>query len=79
MNWIDSHLEVTPPKKPKKITATRFATILGLNPWSTAFEMWCEITKTYAKPFEDTIYTIAGRPSNRSRLSICVVLMVCTI
>ena len=61
MNWKDSHLEVTPPKKPKKITATRFATILGLNPWSTAFEMWCEITKTYAKPFEDTIYTIAGK------------------
>ena len=61
MNWIDSHLEVTPPKKPKKITATRFATILGLNPWSTEFEMWCEITKTYAKPFEDTIYTIAGK------------------
>ena len=61
MNWIDSHIEVTPPKKPKKITATRFATILGLNPWSTAFEMWCEITKTYSKPFEDTIYTIAGK------------------
>ena len=61
MNWIDSHIEVTPPKKPKKITATRFATILGLNPWSTPFEMWCEITKTYQKPFEDTIYTIAGK------------------
>ena len=61
MNWLDSHIEVTPPKKPKKITATRFATILGLNPWSTAFEMWCEITKTYQKPFEDTIYTIAGK------------------
>ena len=61
MNWIDRHIEVTPPKKPKKITATRFATILGLNPWSTAFEMWCEITKTYQKPFEDTIYTLAGK------------------
>lgn len=61
MNWLDSHIEVTPPKKPKKITATRFATILGLNPWSTAFEMWCEITKTYQKPFEDTVYTIAGK------------------
>jgi predicted phage-related endonuclease len=61
MNWIDRHLEVAPPRKPKKITATRFATILGLNPWSTAFEMWCEITKTYQKPFEDTIYTIAGK------------------
>lgn len=61
MNWIDSHIEVTPPKKPKKITATRLATILGLNPWSTAFEVWCEITKTYQKPFEDTIYTTAGK------------------
>ena len=61
MNWIDNHIEVAPQKKPKKITATRFATILGLNPWSTAFEMWCEITKTYQKPFEDTIYTTAGK------------------
>ena len=61
MKWIDSHLEVTPHKKPKKITATRFATILGLNPWSTGFEVWCEITKTFVKPFEDTIYTTAGK------------------
>lgn len=61
MEWVGSHIEVTPPKKPKKITATRFATILGLNPWSTEFEVWCEITKTYQKPFEDTIYTIAGK------------------
>ena len=61
MNWIDSHIEITPPKKCKKITGTRFATILGLNHWSTAFEMWCEITKTFVKPFEDTIYTIAGK------------------
>ena len=61
IKWVDGHIEVDPPKKPKKITATRFATILGLNPWSTAFEMWCEITKTYQKPFEDTIYTIAGK------------------
>ena len=61
MKWVDSHIEVAPHKKPKKITATRFATILGLNPWSSAFEVWCEITKTYQKPFEDTIYTIAGK------------------
>ena len=61
MNWIDKHIEVTPHKKPKKITATRLATILGLNPWSTDFEVWCEITKTYQKPFEDTIYTLAGK------------------
>ena len=61
MKWIDSHLEVTPPKKPKKITATRLATILGLNPWSTPFAAWCEITKTYQEPFTDTIYTVAGK------------------
>lgn len=62
MEWLDGNrVKITPPKKCKKITGTRFATILGLNPWSTAFEMWCAITKTYEKPFEDTIYTIAGK------------------
>lgn len=62
MEWLDcNRVKIKPPKKCKKITGTRFATILGLNPWSTAFEMWCAITKTYEKPFEDTIYTIAGK------------------
>ena len=62
MEWLKSNqLKIDPPKRTKKITGTRFATILGLNPWSTAFEMWCAITKTYEKPFEDTIYTIAGK------------------
>ena len=62
MEWLDENrVKITPPKKCKKITGTRFATILGLNPWGTAFEMWCAITKTYEKPFEDTIYTIAGK------------------
>jgi predicted phage-related endonuclease len=62
MEWLnDNKIKIDPPKRTKKITGTRFATILGLNPWSTAFEMWCAITKTYEKPFEDTIYTIAGK------------------
>lgn len=62
IKWLESNrIQIAPPKKTKKITGTRFATILGLNPWSTAFEMWCAITKTYEKPFEDTIYTIAGK------------------
>ncbi len=62
MEWIDGNrLKIIPPKRPKKLTATRFATVLGLNPWSTPFEVWCEITRTYKKPFEDTIYTIAGK------------------
>lgn len=61
MDWLDNKIQIIPPKRPKKLTATRFATILGLNPWSTPFEVWCEITRTYQKPFEDTIYTIAGK------------------
>ena len=61
MNWIDSHIEVTPAKKPLKITGTRFAAILGYNKWSTPFKCWCEITRTYKEPFVDTIYTAAGK------------------
>ena len=61
MKWTDGHLEVTPPKKPLKITGTRFAAILGYNKWSTPFQCWCEITRTYREPFVDTIYTAAGK------------------
>lgn len=62
IKWLEGdRIQITPPKRTKKITGTRFATILGLNPWSSEFEMWCAITKTYEKPFEDTIYTIAGK------------------
>jgi predicted phage-related endonuclease len=49
------------PKRIKKITGTRFAPILGLSPWSTPFEVWCDMTGTFKIPFEDTIYTIAGK------------------
>lgn len=61
MEWVDNHIEITPKKRNKKLTGTRFASIFGLNPWATEFEIWCAITKTYEKPFEDTIYTIAGK------------------
>lgn len=61
MEWQNNKIKIIPPKNPKKLTATRFATILGLNPWSTPFEVFCEITRTYAKPFEDTKYTLAGK------------------
>ena len=44
-----------------KITGTRLAGILGLNKWNTPFQMWCEITKVARLPFEDTIYTLAGK------------------
>ena len=62
IKWLeDNRIQIEPPKKTKKITGTRFATILGLNPWSTAFEIFCAVTKTYEVPFEDTIYTLAGK------------------
>ena len=51
MEWLDGNkIQIIPPKRPKKLTGTRFATILGLNPWSTPFEIWCEVTRTYQKP-----------------------------
>ena len=61
MEWVGNHIEVTPPKRPLKITGTRFAAILGSNKWSTPFKCWCEITRTYKEPFVDTIYTLAGK------------------
>ena len=61
MEWLNNHIQVTPPKRPKKITGTRFASILGLNAWSTPFKAWCEITRTYEEKFVDTIYTRAGK------------------
>lgn len=62
MKWNDNGtITITPPARPKKCTGTRFAAIMGLNAWTTAFNAWCAITRTYEEPFEDTIYTIAGK------------------
>ena len=61
MEWQNKHLQIAPPKRPKKITGTRFAAILGLNAWSSPFKTWCEITRTYEEKFVDTIYTLAGK------------------
>lgn len=62
IEFLDGNrIKVPVPKKPKKLTATRFATIMGLNAWSTPFSAWCEMTRTYEEPFEDSIYTIAGK------------------
>lgn len=59
--WKEGCIQVDPPKKPLKCTGTRLAAIMGLNTWNTPFKAWCEITRTYKEPFEDTIYTIAGK------------------
>lgn len=60
--FIGNRIQLSePPKRCKKLTATRFAAVLGLNNWKTPFATWCEITRTYEEPFVDTIYTKAGK------------------
>ena len=61
LNWNGSTITVEPPKKPKKITGTHFPTIVGVNPFSTDFEVWCRCTRTYEIPFEGNKYTNAGQ------------------
>lgn len=62
IEWYEENrIKITPPKNPLKLTGTRFAAVLGANVWSTPFKVWCEVTRTYKEPFEDTIYTIAGK------------------
>lgn len=61
IKWLENHIEIEAPKKPKKITGTRLAAILGLNKWNTPFKTWCEITRTYEEAFVDNQYTIAGK------------------
>lgn len=57
MKWFDDNtIEVIPPKKPKKITSTRFGSILGCNKWNTPFKTWCEITRTYEEPLLPSSY-----------------------
>ena len=61
VKWNGSTISVEPPKKPKKITGTHFATVLGVNPFSSPFEAWCRCTRTYEIPFEGNKYTNAGQ------------------
>lgn len=66
MNWRYSddrkHIELEqPPKQHKLLTGTRFASCLGLNPYSSPFQIWCECTKLVTPPYEETMYTKAGR------------------
>jgi hypothetical protein len=60
ITWGDTHIEVEPAKKPKKISGTHFATVLNADPWKTPFEAWCKCTRTYETPFEGNKYTNAG-------------------
>ena len=49
------------PNRFKYLTGTRFASALGLNPYSTPFQIWCECTRLVTPPFEETMYLKAGR------------------
>lgn len=59
--WNDNHtISIDSPFTQKHITGTRFASILNLNPYSTPFAMWCDITHVYEFPYEETPFTRAG-------------------
>lgn len=59
------------PRDKKKLTATRFAKVLGLNTWNTPFQAWCEIMKVAEEPFSDNKYTIAGKFIEPLLLEFC--------
>lgn len=66
MEWIysENKKQIILNKKPtrfKYLTGTRLAGILGLNPYNTPFQIWCECTRLVTPPYEETIYTKAGR------------------
>ena len=77
MNWHYSedrkHIELdNPPKQHKLLTGTRFASCLGLNPYSSPFQIWCECTKLVTPSYEETMYTKAGKiiePKQREYIS----------
>lgn len=41
LKFIGKQIKIEPPKNPKKITGTRFASVLGLDKWNTDFKTWC--------------------------------------
>ena len=61
LKWNGASIKVDVPAKPKKITGTHFPTIIGVNPFSSPFEVWCRCTRTYEIPFEGNKYTNAGQ------------------
>lgn len=62
LKFVDNHVEIVKvPKNPKRLTGTRFATVMGLNAWQTPFEAWCNITRTWEDPFVENKYTNAGK------------------
>lgn len=61
IEWNGTSVKTDVPAKPKKITGTHFPTVIGVNPYSTPFEVWCRCTRTYEVPFSGNKYTNAGQ------------------
>ena len=64
MKIADNQVIIDPISNPKKITATKLSGILGIGTsasFNTPFQIWCDITRVYPKPFEENVYTIAGK------------------
>lgn len=60
----DNTIKILDSFKPKKITGSRMASILGIGTsfmYNSPFTQWCELTKVYNKPFEDNKFTLAGK------------------
>lgn len=62
IEWLKNNtIKISTDRKNKKITGTKFASVLGKNPWTSSFATWCEITHTYEEPYTETKYTAAGK------------------
>lgn len=63
IKWVtdEPRIKIDPTKRNKRLTGTRFPSVIGADPWKTPFEVWCAITRTYEEPFVDNKYTIAGK------------------
>lgn len=49
-----------PCANPKKLTMTRLGSILGINAWSSDFEVWCEMNRVWSDTFTENESTKAG-------------------
>lgn len=72
MKIQDNRVIIKPINNPKKITATKLPAILGIGNagrFNTPFQIWCDITRVYPKPFEESKYTIAGKAIEPKQLA----------
>lgn len=47
--------------KPRKLTATRFAAVLGMDEYKTQFQVWCDIMRLYKEDLSGNSYIAAGK------------------